>query len=170
MWRQLVAFSDHPNTVLVFQEQIRGCFARLAPLGGFCVCGLHVCETTPLLSRGEEETQAHAVPTNAATHTSSTAGASVHTGWPLDFWFSVVKTQLARVGVVLPHHDEVPVLEVVGQQSLSRHVRSDLGPMRLWITGESGATAERLLCSATSVEMNRYAMVEMDVLLATALR
>ena len=32
--------------------------------------------------------------------------------------------------------------------------------MRLWITGESGATAERYLCSATSVEL-KHTMVEM---------
>ena len=85
---------------------------------------------------------------------------------------------MQQPGVVLVHRDEVPLLEVVGvavvarqsnfgllnivlstgvaaqrlQQSWSRHVHSDHGPMRLWVRSESCATAERYLCSATGVE------------------
>ena len=41
--------------------------------------------------------------------------------------------------------------------------------MRLWITGESGATGDRYLCSATSVEL-KLTMVEMAFLLVRPLR
>ena len=82
---------------------------------------------------------------------------------------------LARASVVLPHHAEVLLLDVVTvavaarqlwcaehcpihggtlqiQQSLRRQVHGVDGPMPLWITSESDANARRYLCSATGVE------------------
>ena len=46
---------------------------------------------------------------------------------------------------------------------MGHHVHSDLGPMRLWITIESGENSERYFWSATSVELKRHAMVDMVI-------
>ena len=66
-----------------FNPKNSGCFGRLAATGRMVPPGACVpCLCRPRLAVSKEKpTEAHTVPKNAATDTSST-GASVHGGWP----------------------------------------------------------------------------------------
>ena len=87
---------------------------------------------------------------------------------------------LARVGVALPLRSEVPLLDAVGscRRSFASQLWNDFS--KAWVglsvitvrcgSGSKAAQLQSVTSAPTSVEMKRHAMVEMAMLLVTALR